>query len=126
MHLAVDFDGTIAERSGKYPGIGEPVKDAIPALHEIHKAGHTMSIWTCRAGDALVQAQLWLNGHNLSQLFVSINQNAVDWLSRLNEDPRKIFADYYIDDRALGCPLTADGYVDWNAVIDHLNEACRK
>ena len=83
MIIAVDFDGTLCEY--KNPGIGNPKLDVIKKVKELSKN---------RKGYALKQALKWCSQYDLK--FDSVNKN-------INEikTSRKIYADLYIDDKAI-------------------------
>lgn len=96
--IAVDFDGTLCEN--KYPNIGEPNLELFQYLKEEKKTHDAkLILWTCRNGDLLNEAVLWCKFHGLR--FDAVNENLQESISRFNGDTRKIFADEYIDDRAI-------------------------
>ena len=91
MIVAVDFDGTLwAEKTANLP--------LIARLRAAQQQGDTVILWTCREGAALREALLILREYGLVPNFV--NQNAPAVVRRLRHDPRKIFADVYIDDKS--------------------------
>lgn len=91
MIIAVDFDGTLCEY--KNPGIGNPKLDVIKKIKELSK-NNKIILWTSRKGYALKQALKWCSQYDLK--FDSVNKN-------INEikTSRKIYADLYIDDKAI-------------------------
>lgn len=97
MVIAVDFDGTLCEH--RYPAIGAPNLDLIRTLVEVQQAGHKLILWTCREGDTLAEAVEWCRQHGLN--FDAVNQNLVESIMATRSDPRKIFADIYLDDRGM-------------------------
>lgn len=92
MIIAVDYDDTLAIN-------GEPNTRLIAMLRQAQKTGNTVILWTCREGKTLVEAvnnlRMWGFVPNL------INQNAREAAMRLGRDSRKIYADLYIDDKAV-------------------------
>lgn len=99
MILAVDFDGTLCQNA--FPGIGEPHWGIIAALRAVQQhTDHTTVLWTCRVNDKLKEAVEWCEEHGLH--FDKVNENAIHNVSEYGTDPRKVFADIYIDDKAIG------------------------
>lgn len=95
---AVDFDGTlnIAE---KYPELGAPRIKLFDFLKERQQAGDKIILWTCREGDLLKSAIKYCARYGLK--FDAINDNVRENIDRWGNNCRKVFADYYIDDRNL-------------------------
>jgi hydroxymethylpyrimidine pyrophosphatase-like HAD family hydrolase len=92
---AVDFDGTITIKS-KYPEIGELNEKVADWIRKKHKNGDMIIIWTCRGGKELQEAIDFLKANNVP--FDYVNGNPTN---SFGDDTRKIYADYYIDDRAI-------------------------
>lgn len=92
---AIDFDGTIVQ--DKFPEIGE----AIPYVQNFIKAhqaqGDKFILWTCRTKEYLQAAVDYC--HSQGIVFDAINSNIPWVMSEYEDDPRKIFADFYIDDK---------------------------
>lgn len=119
MIIAVDFDGTIVTH--EYPEIGRPVSGAIETLKHLISNGHKVFLWTMRGSkryegrDLLREAVEYCedNGVNL----YSANQSPSQFSTS-----KKQYAQLYIDDAALGCPLIDPGdgwdrpYVNWKEV----------
>lgn len=93
---AVDFDNTLARTD--YPRIIDPIFSVIDYCITLRKRGHTLILWTCRCGQALVDAIEFCKKHGLE--FDYINENTPENIEKFGGDSRKIFADYYLDDRA--------------------------
>jgi hypothetical protein len=110
MIIAIDFDGTIVEH--RYPEIGPLRHMAKAVINELHRCGHTIIIWTCRDnGDTIGAMRSFLEANEIP--FYTVNANAPG----LGFAPRpKIYADIYIDDRALGCPQ------DWAFIYEELRK----
>lgn len=95
--FAVDFDGTLCENA--WPEIGPPNYEVIDWLKYLREKGHKVILWTCREGMHLVDAIVWCADHGL--FFDAVNDNLEEHKRRYRNNSRKIFADYYIDDKAL-------------------------
>ena len=95
--IAVDFDGTLCE--SKWPEIGKP---HWPIIHELIRRqadGDRIILWTCREGALLDEAVLWSLNHGIK--FNAINSNIPERIEQYGDDPRKLSADEYWDDRAV-------------------------
>ena len=102
--IAVDFDGCLCDH--EFPRIGEPRTWLIKLLTRLRKDGHRLILWTCRQDlegpgqDYCVQAVEWCRGHGLE--FDAINDNLPEVMAANgNWNSRKIFCDFYLDDRNL-------------------------
>lgn len=95
--FAVDFDGTLCESA--WPGIGAPCHDMINWIKQLRKMGHKVILWTCRDGMHLVDAIVWCADQGL--FFDAVNDNLESHVKKYGSNSRKIFANYYIDDRSL-------------------------
>lgn len=92
--IAIDFDGTIVENA--FPNIGEPIKDVV-AFIKRHRHKYTWILWTCRTGEYLQNAVEFLNNIGITMDYV--NSNTKEYTERYGDGSRKIYADYYIDDK---------------------------
>lgn len=101
---AVDFDGTLCENA--YPSIGSPNRQLIEKLIGERIKGNIVILWTCRCGTMLEEAIAFCRSYGLE--FDYVNENSDGAIRRFGEDPRKIFADVYIDDKAYK-PKVSDG-----------------
>lgn len=95
--IATDFDGTLC--ANKWPNIGEPKHHVIDYLINEQKSGSKIILWTNRTGDNLVAAIIWSQRHGL--IFDAINENLPEIIERFGGEGRKVFADEYIDDKAI-------------------------
>ena len=93
--IAVDLDGTLCE--DRWPNIGVAKNDVIDYLKKRKEAGDKLILWTCRVGDELRRAIDWCTVYGLE--FDAINRNLDEMVKKFGSDPRKIYADEYIDDR---------------------------
>ncbi len=117
MVIAVDFDGTIVQHD--YPRIGAEVPEALDTLKLWVNNGHKIILWTMRSGKELEEAVLFLEGRGLE--LWGINQNPIqdEWTNS-----PKAYAQVYIDDAALGCPLTK--HSGWDRPCVHWAEVRRR
>lgn len=93
--IAVDFDGTLC--SNEYPEIGNPNEELIEYLKKRQQSGEKLILWTNRVGKQLDEAIKWSNEHGLT--FDAVNDNLPEIIEAFGSNPRKIFANEYIDDR---------------------------
>ena len=96
--IAVDFDGTCVEHN--YPAIGMDVEGAVEVLRTLNKQGHRIILNTMRSGLRLEAAVRWFRDRKIELWAVNRNPEQKQWTSS-----PKVYADIYIDDSALGCPL---------------------
>lgn len=95
---AVDFDKTL-NLAEKYPKLGEPNVELFEFLKARRAAGDKIILWTCREGELLKAAVKYCNRHGL--YFDAINDNLPENVDYWNNNCRKAWAHYYIDDRNL-------------------------
>ena len=91
MIIAVDFDGTIMQSDGS------PNVQLIHWLRGNQRNGNIVILWSCRTGSRLVEAIKFCQRNGLNPNYV--NANAPQAIRMLGSDPRKIYADIYIDDK---------------------------
>ena len=95
---AIDFDGTLCKAC--YPDIGEPNLELIEYLKMQKLYGNKIILWTCRANKQLAEAVEWCKNKGL--IFDAINSNLTETISAWTDgESRKIYADVYIDDKAV-------------------------
>jgi hypothetical protein len=94
---AVDFDGTLCENA--YPEIGAPNLSLIDKLISRRRLGAKVILWTCREGELLTRAVEFCRCYGLE--FDAVNDNTEELKRAYGTNPRKIGADYYIDDKAM-------------------------
>lgn len=117
--IAVDFDGTVVTH--EYPHIGEDA-GAVPVLQELVGKGFRLILLTMRSGKLLDDAVAWFRDRKIPLYAVNENPQQRSWTSS-----PKVYADLYIDDSNLGCPLRfVDGcrrpVADWIRVRERLVE----
>ncbi len=110
MKIAVDFDGTLVEH--EYPDIGKEKLFAFETLGQLQKKGHQLILWTIRTGKELDDAIEFCRKRGIE--FYAVNRNYPEE-EFVEDQPRKILADIYIDDRNLG------GLPDWGNIWQMLN-----
>ena len=98
--IAVDFDGTLCENA--WPEIGEPRKAVIDYVLKEQREGARLILWTNRSGNALSAAVKWCAKQGI--VFNAVNENLPDVTQAFGNDCRKVFANEYIDDRAIPMP----------------------
>ena len=94
---AIDFDGTLAET--RFPEIIGPKEKMVKFVKAIQAAGHKTILWTSRAGEDLDNAVEWCREQGI--IFDAVNENIPEHTAKWGNDTRKIYADYYIDDKAM-------------------------
>lgn len=117
MIIAVDFDGTCVTH--EYPYMGTDI-GAVPVLKELVDAGYRLILYTMRSGKLEKAAVEWFKNNDIPLFAVNCNPEQKKW----TQSP-KPNADLYIDDNAIGCPLTTSDtctrpYVDWVKVREWL------
>ncbi len=90
MIIAVDFDDTLM--INKQPNIALIMK-----LKREQAMGNTVILWTCREGKTLKDAVFFLRRHGFVPNFV--NCNSPLGIKKMGHDSRKVYADYYIDNK---------------------------
>ena len=94
---AIDFDGTLCE--DKYPRIGKENTEMISKIRQLRKDGHKIILWTCRCGEQLRDAKVWCMERGI--IFDAVNDNLPELVDRFKNNCRKVYADYYIDDKSI-------------------------
>jgi len=109
--IVVDFDDTICPFSEDF-ACNEIVPGAIDALTKMRAAGYTVVISSARnnvayggaMGDAHRQMARFLDDWKVPYDRIDLGTTG------------KPVAYRYVDDKAVGCPLTPEGVVDWKMV----------
>lgn len=115
MYIAFDFDGTCV--TNKWPDTGEKLEGCVETLKLLATLGHKLILNTCREGLLLADAIRWCDKQKIPLYAVNDNPEArAKW-----GICRKVWADLYIDDHALGVPLR-DGCVDWAKTKELIKE----
>lgn len=99
--VSIDFDGTIVHH--RFPDIGEPMDGAFEVMKKLQDAGYGLILNTCREDEKkrayLTEAVEFCQINGIA--FRSVNENHADDDFR-ESGGRKVYANYYIDDRNLG------------------------
>ena len=111
--IAIDFDGTMVAHD--YPNVGQDI-GAVPVIKKLLAARHSIILFTMRTGDQLKDAVNWCANHDIPLYGINNNPTQAKW-----SNSPKVFANFYLDDAALGCPLMHDvktgrDHVDWSAM----------
>lgn len=109
--VAIDFDGTLVE--DKFPEIGEPNMGMFSLVKALQAQGVRVILWTSRDGKNLIDAVSYC--HQKGIVFDAINTNIPEVIALYNNDTRKVFADLYIDDKAI--PVEQD-FLYWCHRLD--------
>ena len=114
MYIAIDFDGTCVTHD--YPRIGKDI-NAVNVLKKLVANRHKLILNTMRSGKELKEAINWFKKNDIELYGANENPTQKKWTNS-----PKVYANLYIDDAALGCPLKMDlsisdrPFVDWEAV----------
>ena len=92
--IAVDFDGTLCYN--RWPEIGRAMQPVIDWLILQKAKGVKLILWTMREGEKLDDALRWCADRGLT--FDAVNDNLPEVQERYGNNPRKVFANYYLDD----------------------------
>ena len=117
--ICIDFDGTCVTH--EYPNIGKEI-GATEVLKELINKGHEIILFTIRSGKELQDAVDWFRERNIPLFGINMNPEQFMWTSS-----PKPYANIYIDDAALGCPIKYDRtlsnrpFVDWKVVKNLLS-----
>jgi len=111
--VAIDFDGTCVVH--KFPAMGRDI-GAEWVLKRLAREGARLILFTVRSGEYLDAAVAWFKEKDIPLYAVNRCPRQSDW----SASP-KCYAQLYIDDAALGCPLKEGWpgerpHVDWEAV----------
>lgn len=111
MIIAVDFDGTL--HNAEFPSIGNPLPASIEVMQKLKQDGHTIILWTCRSGQPLYEAVVWMVENEIP--FDYINRPCPEHMKKFDKDSRKVYADTYIDDKGL------TDTINWNEIYEIIN-----
>lgn len=113
MVIAIDFDGTCVTHA--FPNVGKEI-GAVDVIKTLVNKGHKIILFTMRDLEYLTPAVAWFEKNDIPLYGINDNPGA-KWSTS-----RKVYADMYIDDMALGIPLKMDynksnrPFVDWTGV----------
>lgn len=115
--IGIDFDGTIVTHN--YPDIGKPVPFAKEVIAMLNENGHKCFLFTMRDGERLEEARKYCIEAGID--LVGYNESP----DQFSTSPKQ-YGTFYIDDVAIGCPLTYNKemsrkpYVNWYEVGTYL------
>ena len=95
--VAIDFDGTLCV--DRFPDIGEPNPVMLELVRHLNEEGHKVILWTCRVNDRLREAVEWCIQHGV--ILDAVNDNILTNVEQYGTNPRKVYADLYIDDKSI-------------------------
>ena len=119
--ICVDFDGTCV--TNEYPNVGKDLPNCVEVLKKLNEKKVNIILLTQRDGKKLTDAIEWFKKNDIKLYGINDNPSQSSW-----SKSRKVYADLYIDDRNLGCPLTLhrslsdEAFVDWKKVEKMLKE----
>ena len=96
--IAVDFDGTLV--TDKFPEIGEPIEKTWENVFKAQSKGAKIILWTSRDNERLKAAVEYCTSRGLH--FDAINDNLDECKILFNNDTRKVYANEYWEDKAIG------------------------
>ena len=96
--IAIDFDGTLVE--DRFPEIGKKRERVWEMATAAKKAGKKLILWTSRDNGNLKAAVRFCTENGL--FFDAINENIEEVRNLFNNDTRKVYANEYWDDKAVG------------------------
>ncbi len=112
MIYAIDFDGTIVEN--KFPEIGELNTEAARFIRTLQERGDKWILYTMREGKVLEEALAFLREKDLCP--DAVNDNLPEMCEFYHNNPRKVYANVYIDDHNAGGLLFSDPVSDQRGV----------
>lgn len=114
MNICIDFDGTCVTH--EFPKVGKDI-GAVPILKKLVEKGHKLILFTMRSdiddpksdnpdihpvgGTYLTDAVNWFKENGIELYGINTNPEQKGWTTS-----PKAYADLYIDDAALGIPLS--------------------
>lgn len=126
MEICIDFDGTCVTH--EFPKVGKDI-GAVPVLKKLIESGHKLILFTMRSdienpksdeynikaigGKYLTEAVNWFEQNGIELYGINENPKQKDW----TKSP-KAYGQLYIDDAALGCPLTFNSYLSERLFVD--------
>ena len=136
MEICIDFDGTCVTH--EFPKIGKDIR-AVPVLKKLVEAGHKLILFTMRSDRPTHIGQQREDIQDVTGMFLT---DAINWFNEnqiplygINSNPNqgwttspKAYAQLYIDDAALGCPIMFNSelsnrpFVDWEEVEIYLED----
>jgi hypothetical protein len=123
MDICIDFDGTCVTH--EYPKVGKDI-GAVPVLKELVRNGNRLILFTMRSFEygispitndvqngGLNDAINWFINNDIPLYGVNVNPTQNKWTAS-----PKAYAQLYIDDAGIGCPLIWDDTISDRPFID--------
>jgi len=114
--FCIDFDNTIVVDD--FPNIGVDNLYALDVIRELIYNNHKIILYTIRSNENLLAAENYLKDNGIE--LYGVNKNKTQFRF---SNSRKVYADYYIDDKNIGTPLKDVIYkngmekvVDWKKI----------
>lgn len=107
--FAIDFDNTIAVENC-YPDVGPLIPFSKEFINRLYDDGAYIIIWTSRDVDTLHKVKDFLIENGIK--FHKINEPNPTLQEMFGNNPRKIGADWYLDDKTPGM-RKEDGTFNW-------------
>lgn len=107
--VAIDFDGTLVK--DMFPLIGEPNKQMFDFCKQLQMNGIKLILWTSRDGLNLDDAVAYCK-EGFGLVFDAVNENIKETQELFNNDTRKVYADLYIDDKAIPHTMSPSSWAD--------------
>lgn len=98
MIYGIDFDGTIVTED--FPAIGKPIEKTVAFIRKLKENGDKWILITMREGRYLDEALEYLKQIDLMP--DAVNDNLPERAAEWGNNPRKVYADVYIDDHNAG------------------------
>jgi hydroxymethylpyrimidine pyrophosphatase-like HAD family hydrolase len=95
--IAVNFDGTLCQNA--FPKIGAANWKVISYIKQQKKEGAALVLWTMREGRQLQDAIDWCTLRGIA--FEAVNDNTASMKAFYQNNPRKVFFNELIEDKAL-------------------------
>ena len=107
--IAIDFDGTIV--TDEFPEVGKVKPKALLIIKRLIAQGHKIIIWTCRDYGIIAD---FLDKHftGIHIMSIYVNENPPELRRKFGNDPRKVGADLFIDDKSLFTPTINWGMIE--------------
>lgn len=112
--IAIDLDGTLAQDSGDFPEIGMMIDGADIAMGRLKDMGYRVWVYSCRTNGYSREEGTTEDQYNRIQNW--LEENGIPYDEIVLPEDGKIFADFYVDDKAL--PFRGN----WDEVLDQVEE----
>lgn len=107
FRVTIDFGGVLTRP--RWDAVGDEMPGALDFLRWLDANDLGRVLWTFREGVALDAALDWLAERGFPRVWWdAVNENTDDVRAKYRADPRKLWTDVFLDDRAAGFPLRID------------------